>query len=335
MPEPLTDATILEVKRAFSAEVTRRFRPSEDPRGLVDALYAEHAVLHGSHPLVPLNGRDAIREGFWEPLIASFPDVERRTDVMIADEWGGGVWIASMGHFAGCFMSDFYGIRATGRPVWLRWGAFDRISDGMIVESRTIVDLPALMIQTGQWPLARSLGAELVVPGPATRDGVTLDRRDGDEALETTRRLMAMFDGLRAYDGKTLASMRMRDYWSREFHWYGPGGIGTMRGHDDYERGHQGPFLKAFPDRIGGNHYARIADNSYYASSGWPSVHATHTGGGWLGFPATGRPVSMRVMDFWRRDGAWLEENWVLIDVLELALQMGVDVLDRRKHAFG
>lgn len=335
MKDATTDGDVLQIKRDFHAQIARHFRPAADLHGLVDTLYAPAAVLHGSYPLEPLTSRDAIREGFWEPLLASFPDAERRIDVMIADVWDGGVWVASMGYFAGVFARDFHGIRATARPAWLRWGAFEKVVDGQIVESRTILDLPALMIQVGQWPLAHSLGAEIIVPGPATRDGVTLDRRNADEAVETTQRLMAMFDGLRAYDGKTLASMKMRDHWSPEFHWYGPGGIGTMRGHDDYERGHQGPFLKAFPDRVGGNHYARLADNSYYASSGWPSVHATHTGGGWLGFPATGQPISMRVMDFWRRDGAWLEENWVLIDIVELALQMGVDILDRRKHAFG
>jgi hypothetical protein len=34
-------------------------------------------------------------------------------------------------------------------------------------------------------------------------------------------------------------------------------------------------------------------------------------------------------MDFWRRDVDLLAENWVFIDLPDLLLQMGVDVLAR------
>ncbi|MFX8172471.1 hypothetical protein ABTK94_19380, partial [Acinetobacter baumannii] len=61
----------------------------------------------------------------------------------------------------------------------------------------------------------------------------------------------------------------------------------------------------------------------------WPSVRATHTGGGWLGMPPTDKRIGMRVMDFWRREGDLLAENWVFIDIPDLLLQMGVDVFGR------
>jgi hypothetical protein len=41
----------------------------------------------------------------------------------------------------------------------------------------------------------------------------------------------------------------------------------------------------------------------------------------------------MRVMDFWRRQGDKLAENWVFIDVLDLLAQMGFDVLERMRAA--
>jgi hypothetical protein len=37
----------------------------------------------------------------------------------------------------------------------------------------------------------------------------------------------------------------------------------------------------------------------------------------------------MRVMDLWRRDGDWLVENWVHIDIIDLFAQLGIDVLAR------
>jgi hypothetical protein len=123
--------------------------------------------------------------------------------------------------------------------------------------------------------------------------------------------------------------MGMRSFWTEDFHWYGPAPIGSMRGHADYERGHQRPFLTAFPDRVGGDHKCRIGEGSYVASTGWPSVRATHLGGGWLGTAPTGRRLQMRVMDFWRREGDLLAENWVFIDVPDLLLQMDLDVFAR------
>jgi predicted ester cyclase len=123
----------------------------------------------------------------------------------------------------------------------------------------------------------------------------------------------------------------MRRFWTPHFNWYGPAAIGAMRGHADYERGHQGPFLAAFPDRKGGNHKCRIAQGPYVASMGWPSIQATHSGGDWLGLAPTHQRVTMRVMDFWRRTGDHLSENWVLIDVPELLLQLGVDVFARMR----
>jgi hypothetical protein len=39
--------------------------------------------------------------------------------------------------------------------------------------------------------------------------------------------------------------------------------------------------------------------------------------------------VTMRVMDIWRREGAWLRENWVFVDIIDLLRQLGVDVFAR------
>ena len=49
----------------------------------------------------------------------------------------------------------------------------------------------------------------------------------------------------------------------------------------------------------------------------------------WIGLAPTGKPVTMRVMDFWRCEGSLLAENWVMIDIPHLLLQMGVDVFAR------
>ena len=95
-----------------------------------------------------------------------------------------------------------------------------------------------------------------------------------------------------------------------------------------FVKDHREPFLIAFPDRIGGNHYCRIGDGDYAAVGGWPSMTMTHKGD-YLGVPATGKALTLRVMDFYRCAGGRIMENWVLLDYLDLFQQMGVDLLAR------
>jgi hypothetical protein len=48
-----------------------------------------------------------------------------------------------------------------------------------------------------------------------------------------------------------------------------------------------------------------------------------------LGTPASSKPITMRVMDFWWREGDKLSQNWVFIDLPNLFLQFDVDLLAR------
>jgi hypothetical protein len=85
----------------------------------------------------------------------------------------------------------------------------------------------------------------------------------------------------------------------------------------------------------GGSHYVRIGDGRFSATGGWPSRHMMHSGGGWLGLGASGRPVTMRVMDFYCADGGLIRENWVPIDIIQVLLQLDIDVLARVRSQFG
>jgi predicted ester cyclase len=320
---------LLDLKRDYLRRLTSHAFSAAGRSSLVDDLYAPECVWNGPHPINSLSGQQQLVDQLWTPLLAAFPDLSLRLDMLLSGTFAGGEWVASSGFYVGIFERPWLGLVPTGRPAWLRFGSFDRVVDGRIVESYVILDLPSLMQQTRQWPLAPSLGADLIAPPPSTQNGVRTDARDEAASAASLSLVEAMIGGLMQYDRKSLASMGMRRFWTSDFHWYGPGGIGTMRGHTDYERGHQRPFLRAFPDRRGGDHKCRIADDQFVASTGWPSVRATHTGGGWLGLAPTGKAISMRVMDFWRREGELLAENWVFIDIPELLLQMGIDLFER------
>lgn len=267
-------------------------------------------------------------KAFWEPFLNALPDVERRDDILIAGTFKDGSWVGATGYCTGTFANDWLGIPATGGVLNVHFGEFSRLEEGKVCEVYLILDILDVIRQAGRWPtdLPKSPGITDRAPGPASQDGVVLADCDATESNASLALVEAMIKGLMSYDGRMLASMGMTRFWHPQMMWYGPAGIGSSRRLKGFEDVHQRAFLTAFPDRIGGDHKARIGDGAYVGSTGWPSVRATHLGP-WLGVPATGRRISMRVMDFWRREGELLRENWVFIDQLDLLLQMDFDVM--------
>jgi predicted ester cyclase len=298
----------------------------------VDDLLAEYyhqdAEWHGPAPVERLNGVDAVADGYWQPLLRAFPDLEKNDYMLFGGEFEGGEWVCATGNLVGTFEHEWLDIPPTGHATWLRYGEFHRFEDGQIVETRHLIDVLDLLRQAG-YQFVPALGPEVVIPGPSTQDGVLLDEQEAAESETTLELVEGMIDGLHDYEEHGLDGMGMEEYWHEDFMWYGPAGTGSTRGIDGFQDYHQGPFLDAFPDREGGDHVARFAEGNYCASTGWPSITATHLGDGWLGLPATGSDVTMRVMDFWRREGDLLAENWVFIDMIDLLDQLGVDVFER------
>ena len=309
---------------------------------------APDAVWHVSHPINELQGAQAVVEGLYGPLCAALPDLERRNDIFMGGHWvsppageighappavgGEGWWCSTTGHYIGTFRQPWLGIPATGEPVTLRFGEFYRWEpgaapgSGRVTEARILLDIVDLARQAGVPLLPPSSGLEILVSGPQAHDGLMVGVVDPAAGQECLRRTLAMIKGLFDFDGKHLHTMGMERFWHLNMMWYGPCGIGTTRSVSGFQRHHQAPFLHAFPDRKGAGHRCRIAEGPYVASTGWPSVQATHAGS-YLGVPASQQRIGMRVMDHWRREGAWLTENWVLIDLPHLLLQMGVDVM--------
>jgi predicted ester cyclase len=299
---------------------------------LLTNLYAPEVAWHGPHPINAITGSANVMSTFWQPFLHALPDVERRDDIFIASHFKNGNWVGATGYYTGTFANDWLGIRATGAVLNVRFGEFSRLENGKVVEVYIVLDILDVLRQAGQWPkgLPTGLGVTEHVPGPGSRDGVSVVVGDPLESMQSLRLVEAMIAGLMSYDQKTLESMGMERFWHPQMMWYGPAGIGSCRRLKGFQDVHQIAFLRAFPDRIGGDHKARLGDGAYVGSTGWPSVRATHLGP-WLGVPATNRRISMRVMDFWRREGDLLRENWVFIDQLELLLQMDFDVMAKIK----
>jgi len=298
-------------------------------------LYADDATVNAFHPVNDLAGRGQIVESLWRPLLNAFPDAERREEILIAGEYEGRNMVAVMGHFQGTFTEPLFDIPPTHGVAYLRCCEIHVIEDDRIAHSWVLYDMLDLMRQAGVWPIAQSLGAEGRWPGPATSDGVRPEVVDADSGAAALKVIKLMHVALFDFDGKNLDSMDLARYWTENFLWYGPSGIGTTRRLEGFRAHHQVPFLRGFPDRRGGKHVANVGDGDYVITGGWPSVVATHTGKDWLGIPPTGKHVQMRVMDFYRVENDLIAENWVPIDIIDILLQLGVDVFGRMRHRAG
>ena len=329
----LTPTQLDEIRLAHRSKVGEVFSSPVARVEKIASLYEPGARWFGPRPFDHLKSVPDAVEHFWAPLLTAVPDLERRDDIQLAGNWRDGVWVASSGHYQGNFLRPWLGVAPSMGVIRLRYGEFSRLEAGRIVDQYTIFDLPDFLRQQGLWPLAPSLGIVDLVPGPREHDGLLSRPADSAETDRSMQLVEAMIAGLMQYDRLSLDSMEQRKFWTENFTWYGPAGIGTCRGQEQYRRVHQGPFLRAFPDRVGGDHKCRIAEGRYVASTGWPSIRATHVGGGFMGLPATGRKITMRVMDFWKREQELLDENWVFIDLLDLLHQMDFDVLGRLREA--
>lgn len=307
------------------------------PESVLDELAHEHlaadCVWDISHPINTLVGPNAVLDGFIRPLRKALTRVQRRDEIFIGGDnrrEEGGQWVASVTHYLGNFNSPFLGIASSHHLILARSGEFYRIDNGMITKARIILDIPDMIRQTGINPFGVSYGLETLFPGPATHDGVLppASQGDGQHSLDIVEGMLA---DLHTFDPNTFESSNQTGasgYWHEDMLWYGPAGIGSNYLWEGFVRDHRESFLRAFPDRKGGDHYCRIGDGNFTAISGWPSMTMKFSGD-YLGVKADGRDLTLRVMDFYRCSQGKIMENWVLLDYNDLMAQMGVDLIAR------
>ncbi len=298
---------------------------------------APDVIGHLCHPFGDVTGAEAIFDALWTGLAQAWPDLERRDWIAISGrDQAGADWLGCGGTYVGLFRSPWMGIPATGHMAHMRFHEFYRMSGGKVREFQMIWDIPQIMHQASVWPLAPSLGREGLVPGPATCDGLGPHDPATSEASRT--HVIDMLNAMIRHPKQPPEAMELPRFWHHDMTWYGPSGIGTMRGIDGFRRRHQIPFLAAMPDR--GQHEAEIthhffAEGAYVGVTGWPNMAQTLTGGGWLGLPGTGQKVTLRSLDFWRLERGKIRENWVLVDLLHLYHQLGIDVFARMRDLIG
>ena len=311
------------------------FEASSVQSALADVLTAD-AEIHLCHPFGDCHGADDYYQTAYQPLFHAIPDLERRDLIVMAGHDGKSDWIGACGYYAGSFMRPFLDIPPTGHHCAMRFHEFYRIQDDKIVEIQAIWDIPEVMMQANAWPMAPSLGREWQVPGPATQDGLA-PRHDPERGEAAKKIVIDMLTDMTRHPSEGAPNvMKLDRYWHPRMTWYGPAGIGTARGLAGFRHWHQIPFLNAMPDRKSGAavdldiHF--FADGDYVAVTGWPDMAMTITQDGWLGIAPSGQSITIRSLDFWRLEGELIRENWVLVDLLDVYHQLGVDVLGRMRE---
>ena len=116
--------------------------------------------------------------------------------------------------------------------------------------------------------------------------------------------------------------------------WYGPGGLGSYSTVDGFQE-FQVPFKNTFEGwgdgqregitGVGSN--CKAGDGDYVFLSGWPQITGIHVKP-FLGIEPTGKRVYMRDCDWWRCKYGKIIENWCMLDILHLVLQLERDILE-------
>lgn len=306
-------------------------------RAALEAVVAPHAQIRMAHPLGEITGPDALYETAYAPLFAAVPDLERRDYIVMAGPTEhGDDWVGCGGYYTGTFLAPWLDIPPTGHQVHMRFHEFYRIADDEIAEIQTLWDFPEVMMQANAWPMAPSLGREWHIPGPATHDGLVPGPYDPQVSAESCWHIVEMLQYLKKHPSEGGPEvMEMERFWHPRMNWYGPSGIGTGRGTEGFRNWHQIPFLSGMPDRgqyVDEITYHFFGDRNYAAVTGWPNMIQTVTHDGWMGIAPPGKRVTMCSLDFWRVENGLIRENWVMVDLLDVYRQLGVDVLARMRE---
>lgn len=299
--------------------------------------FAKEIVLNITKPFEEIKGLKGYENDFWTPLMNAFPDLEDQPYILIGGEYEGRNYVSFTGNFIGTFKKAWLGIPPNNQPTWLRYSATFLIEKNKIVKAWYFFDMLDVMRQSG-YHFFPNRGIEIVPPAPMTGDGIVTYETDKAEGQKTLHLINSMLNGLGDYDGNTIESMGQTRFWdTKNMMWYGPSGIGTTRGLKGFENNHQVPFLTAFPTRgmlpkTDKNQFCQLGDGNYAFDFGFPLMYATHLKDDWLGLATTGKKITMRILDYWRREGDQLKENWVMIDMIDILEQLGIDVFEMLKN---
>lgn len=298
--------------------------------GSIEQATSQHfdtgAKVNASHPINEASDGVGYFSDIIAPIMDAFEGCTRQNCMLLGGAYLGHEWVTSTGYFHGHFSKPLFGIPPSGKLAFLRFGEFHRMENGQIVESHVYLGFAELIIALGRWPLAKSQGYEGLVPGPATHDGIVVDPSDPVRSRASADLIEGMLKKL------TTEDEAWRPDWHDRMVWYGPGGLGSYATVDAFAT-FQSPFEQTFDDwgdgsesgitRVGAD--CKSGDGDYAFLSGWPMITGVHVKP-FLGLEPTGKRVFMRDCDWWRCEGGKIIENWCMLDIPHVLMQLGYDL---------
>lgn len=112
-------------------------------------------------------------------------------------------------------------------------------------------------------------------------------------------------------------------FWNEDMIWHGPPGFGSIHGREAFKTEVMKPFYAAFPDYHAKNDI-EVADENFVSATGF--LTGTQRGE-WMGFAPSNKFMRMRFSDFWSVRNGKLQENWVMVDHVDVMRQLGVDLM--------
>ena len=296
------------------------------------AIIADDAEIKFCEPFGHMKGADALWQHVYAPLFDAFSQIEKRDFIFMAGpRWNhksDDYWIGFGGNIIGNQTKSWLGIPASQQTVFMRYHEYWRVQDGRIVEIEAIWDIPQLMMQAGVWPMAPQNGAEWMCPAPAMIANSAALNDDYDKA-HSEASLQLVWDMLHelAQGSADNPSNGLGPYWNDKALWYGSTAIGSAMGHDGITRTVLAGFRQGLSEntrRLDDGVF--FAENDLVAFTGWPSATAKHSGQGFLGLAPTGKVFERRSLDFWRVENGLIRENWVMVDIIDIYRQLGVNL---------
>ncbi len=307
--------------------------------GNLNKFFHNEVKINCFYPLNEFTTINNFKENFWIPLLNSFPDLERRDQLILGGTFRDKIQVGSISTLCGIFKNSWLGIEPNNKMINLKCCEIHELKENKIYESHIIIDIIDLLNQIGKSPLKRSRGSEGSWHSPINTDGVNFYEKEINNSIKsldqalTMQRSLNIKPELETNDDNELKLKLLNhpqnQFWHEKMIWYGPSGIGTARSLEGFIDNHQLPFRKTFKERnywkLG--HYCELGDGKFSLTAGWNSIQAVHGSDDWLGYPATNKTVTMRVMDFYHHDEGKIRENWVPIDIVHILKQIDIDIL--------
>ena len=294
----------------------------------------EDILFHGPHPINNLKGQAHLIQNFWKPFLQAFPDFERHHDIYLGGSYKGDDWVSSMGHYVASFEESWLGIPASKNLVTIRFGEFCKIQDGKIKEIYLLMDLLDLMRKIDLWPLQHSLGVERWWPKPHSYDGIIKKVPEVSVSRETTKLVNSWGEAVNNFESTLVSfdALKIQDYFHPKAMHYGASGLGASRGIEGIKNNYYTPLIRAFEERKIANHQFRMTEGNYMTACGWENIKGRHVEE-IFGVAATNNQVKVKAMEWWRCSGNLIKENWILPDMVDLLLQLGIDVFAKMHDA--